>query len=455
MTTQVGQVPRQLGPQARPLKLAEPLVLCALAALLIALGLFGMAVSLPAAGAIYGVCFLVLSFVRIDLAVLLIIATTPFMWDIGGGPVKMAVSEISLILALPALVLKASARREALAFNPLWIPIAAYLAICCISTAINGNIAASVTSILQMVIYVVVAVFAFSRCVDLSRDLFPALIALLLVDCFLALALIITRKQYLFGLHKNAVGTILGYGVVIATELWFAVGQTPRKRRRLVGVMLGVLSLGLVFTLSRGAWIGSGCGVLLILLLRQQFKLVLRLLLIMLPLVALGWALLPEGQKEYATDFDATSHNIKARLESIEYAMTYFKRSPVIGVGVGLRKQYDATNLIMSTLAETGIVGLAAFLGIFATLAVMVWKTQRRLARTDVLFTPLVLGAALMADKFLHGLVDHYWGRGLLPVWGAAGLAAYAYSASAARKNLPARKPGDKGVVVGGNRYQL
>jgi len=35
-------------------------------------------------------------------------------------------------------------------------------------------------------------------------------------------ASVITRQEYVAGMHKNAVGTNLSYAVVICAELWFA-----------------------------------------------------------------------------------------------------------------------------------------------------------------------------------------------------------------------------------------
>ncbi len=91
----------------------------------------------------------------------------------------------------------------------------------------------------------------------------------------------------------------------------------------------------------------------------------------------------------------------------------------------------------MSTLAETGMLGLIAFLSIFGVLLWMAWKAQKRIARTDPVFSLLVIGVALMFGKFCHGLVDHYWSRGIIPVWAGAGLVCFAYSYS--QRNNPQR----------------
>ena len=106
--------------------------------------------------------------------------------------------------------------------------------------------------------------------------------------------------------------------------------------------------------------------------------------------------------------------------------MQFVQSSPVLGTGVGLRKMYDATNVLMSTLAETGIVGLAAFLSIFIAFIPAAWKKRKLVAPDKMIFVNM--GIALTASSLVHGCVDHYWNRGLLVVWSAVGMSINAMS---------------------------
>ena len=120
----------------------------------------------------------------------------------------------------------------------------------------------------------------------------------------------------------------------------------------------------------------------------------------------------------------------------------------MFGVGVGLRKEYDATNIVWLTLAETGVLGLGAFLLLHAGILRMVWTTQRHLHRSDPLFSAAALGAALVTGKFIHGLVDHYWSRGpLLISWAAAGMATHAYFAVRGRLRLSRQLSAGKAII--------
>lgn len=153
------------------------------------------------------------------------------------------------------------------------------------------------------------------------------------------------------------------------------------------------------------------------------------------------WFALPQSSRDYAGGFGQEHYNIKLRYDFINLAENYFHQSPIYGMGVGLRKDYDATNVLLMTLAETGILGLCGFLLIHVVFYRMLWKAQSRLATDDALFTLLCLGGALVTNKFVHGLVDHYWSRGaLMATWASAGMATRAYYIAIKRPALPLQR---------------
>lgn len=405
---------------------------------LIVLGMFAAGIGLIylyvaplVAGVLYAVGYMALTWLRPDLALLVMFAATAFPYDVGGGPVKMAIAEISLVLATPILLIRTYARHEPLARNPIKWPVLAYFGVCVASSATNGITKETLSSMGQMVVYMVLAVFVFSSCLN-QRHLFrSAFTGLLISATFVSVMLTATRQQYLFGIHKNANGVTLSYGLVIAGELWFAEQDSKRKRR--LGLLALVIFTGLFFSLSRGAWVGAASGLGLIAALRRRFKLLLRGAIVAGLVIAIAWQFLPGKDKNYLGDVGAHAHNVKTRLVSVEYAMHYFETSPMLGVGVGLRKQYDATNVVLAILAETGIAGLVTFMSIFFVFFGSVWRNRRRIGVDDPTFSLLAIGAGLMLCQFLHGLVDHYWSRVLLVVWASAGMAIYAIDRSRRR----------------------
>jgi putative inorganic carbon (HCO3(-)) transporter len=358
---------------------------------------------------------------------MLIMAAAPFPYDLGIGPVKIALSDVSLVLAIPVMLARARRPIGRLLRNPVLPGIAAYFLVCVISIAVNGEFGAAIPSMIQMFLYLVLAMCVYAASVDDRQIFFSGLYGLLASGVVLALLKLSTGEMYLLGLHKNSVGSSMAFFVIVSTELWLA-SSGDRKRRRTLGIILALMVAALVVSLSRGAWLGAFIGVVLILLLRARWRILIRLAAVAIPVIGLCWLILPEAQKDYATDLSSAAHNVKARLMSIEFAYSQFERSPLIGVGVGLRKQYDATNLIMSTLAETGILGVATFGLILAGFAWAVWRARQSITLADPRFSLLAIGAGLFLAKLMHGMVDHFWGRGALPAWIGGGIALWVYA---------------------------
>jgi putative inorganic carbon (HCO3(-)) transporter len=400
--------------------------------MLIGIGLAGLTlagvaslVSVYAAAVPFALAYMALTYVRPDLAIMVMFASAPYCYDLGLGPAKMALSDVCLMLALPILLLRAGNPMPRYVSTLVPGAIALYFIVCVVSTVLNGQIASGLTSLIQMAVYLGLAAFVFSSCIDDERVMYAGLYGLIAAGCVLAMVKVSSSDLYVLGLHKNSIGASLSFATTATFEMWIGSAGLRRRRRVLLVAMI-LLMLGLLASLSRGAWLGTMVGVMAILLLRAQFKLVLRLALIAIPVLAAGWLMLPDDAREYATDFDSQSHNIKARYISLEFAYSIFESSPVLGVGVGLRKQYDATNVMMSTLAETGVVGAAAFVSIFGAFAWSVWQARRRIGPQHRVFPLLAIGMALVAGKLVHGMVDHFWSRGVFPVWAGMGMAMFA-----------------------------
>lgn len=399
--------------------------------LLLVTWILASALPVVVVGLFFIAAYIAISAVRPAAALILMLGAAPFNHDVGGLPIKISISDLCLVAATLALIprwLSSGARVTIAPFTP---PIVAYLIICVLSTALTGFASEAVTSVAQMTIYMVVAVFFFADVVK-PEEVLQGLYALIFTNCFLALMLVVGGSNYVLGLHKNAAGTVLAVGYLLTLTLWLSA-RMAKRRSPYITAAFALISVGLLLTLSRGAWLGALCGSVVTMILLGQTKLMIRAVAIAVPMLAVAWALVPEDQREYATDFSRTAYNINARFVSIEFALEQFYSSPVIGVGVGLRKMYDATNVVMSTLAETGILGIISFLGIFAALAYSARYAQRRLPRNSLVFSLVVVGAAVMVSKFTHGLADHYWSRGILPIWAGAGLVAAGYASAQAR----------------------
>lgn len=368
-------------------------------------------------GLIYAALFWAVS-IRVPWVPLaLIFGLAPFQNDISAmGGLHFSLAEVHLLLSVPLLFL--SGWRGGLG----WMSLGLWggLGLTFLLTLPNWR-ETSAVSLVQMGLYWVGAVAVFSKLPQRKSDLEAAWLALICVGCVLAAGAIFSRSSYFWGLHKNGVGASLASAFILAVECWASAGR--RTRLLYLGALLWI-SAALILVLSRGAWIAGAVGVSFLLAWRGQYRRLLQLGMLLIPLVALMWTMLPTQSKEYATSFDSNRYNIKARVLNTEWAIEQWKGSPITGVGAGLRKEYDATNVLWLTLAETGPLGLLAFVFVHGRVLGGVWG--RRSWRKPGVSSPLALAGAMVAAKFMHGMVDHYWSRGAIMIaWASVGMALY------------------------------
>ena len=391
------------------------------------------------AAIVYAAIFFLVAWQDRAVALMLIFAVAPFQMNLAGaGPVNFSIAEVNLLLIFPIFLLQKMTHKGQLPMSPITIPVFLYLAVCLVSSLVNWRGSTTLISFVQMVEYLVVAVMIFSSFFRKEEDLYFSLQWFIISCVFLAIVLVISRSQYILGLHKNGIGRSLASALIVCVELWFAA--SPKKRKWFF-LATGIIAVGLLFSVSRGAWLGAFCGLLMVFVLRGKFKFLLRFALIMIPLIAFSWNYLPQDIREYATDLSPDAYNVKTRLGNIQFAQEKFEESPVYGVGVGLRKEFDSINVIMSTLAETGVIGLLTFLFMYFAFFWMVWKLRRRVSQKDPLFSLLVIGSSLMMGVLAHGQVDHYWSRGgSMIAWAGAGMAISVYYAVHRRLRVKLRE---------------
>lgn len=360
------------------------------------------------------------------VAMMLVFSIAPFQNDLSRGGAKFSPTEFNLALLLPVVLLQCYFQHRRFRIGPIFIPVLLYFVTCFYATIHYFLGESTILSIAQMALYLIVVVGIFASYPRSAEQFRPVLYGLLGVCCGIAFYSLATRNNFFWGLTKNGVGQALACGLIVAAELWFA-SKNVRTKHILMG-MMGLIAAGLVFSVSRGAWFSCLASLILICILRQRVQLMLVLALVLMPLVGFTWQFVDPTTQEYATSFDRKRFNIQERYKFIDKARSMWEYSPVYGNGVGLRKKFDATNLMWSTLAETGVVGLAAFLLIHAVFFVMVFRTHKYLARDSIEYSILLIGAALLLRHFCHGMVDHYWSRGAVTMaWGGAGMATYAY----------------------------
>ena len=375
----------------------------------------------------YASAFWTLSWRFPAVALALVFATAPFQNDLSGGlgGVRFSFAEVNLVLALPLFVaMLVVGARKMRAWPLLWTSLI-YTGACVASSLVQWRGGVALSSFVQMglFLFVLVPVFAFlGRRPD---DLKPALWGMVSVGAFLAFNKLLHPPSHeVFAINKNGMGGSLACALIVAVELWFHYRDKPTRHKHVLLALMGLVAVGLLLTLSRGGWIAAMAGIVLVAALRRQFLLLWRAGLVLVPLLALAWSVLPSDSRSYATGFGSERGNIKQRYVNSDAALKQWQTNIWFGAGMGLRKELDATNFVVFTLGETGVFGLVSFCGMFAAFFVSLWHARSRLPRDEFAFSLLAIGGGLMLSRLTQGMVDHYWARGpTMMAWAAAGMA--------------------------------
>jgi hypothetical protein len=398
----------------------------------------GALVLLLALGAAYLMLFWTVSSRFPTVALFMVFALAPFQNDVSGlGWLHFSLSEVHLLLACPLLIFRGWRGQLDWMGAPLWGGLFVFFAL-----TVPHWRDSSMVSLVQMGLYWIAAVAAFLLLPRVARDWQVCWYGLVGVGFFLAVMAVLTRSSYFLGLNKNGVGASLSCALIVCVECW---SNGARKGRwKWVPVML-VLCLGLVLVLSRGAWLAAIVGVGYLLAWRGQYRRLAQLGALVLPVALLAWSLLPQESRQYASSFDSSRYSIRARELNTEWVMEQWRGSPWLGVGVGLRKEYDATNAFWLTLAEVGPLGVAAFLTAHGAVLWGIWRRREGLKNSmGPVPSAHALAGALVLAKFMHGLVDHYWSRGAIMVaWSSVGAALAAGRMHAAAVSAPFQRPTD------------
>lgn len=372
-----------------------------------------------AAGAWYLFLSVAVVLIKPGLGLALILAGVPLTYNVSPGGGNLSIAEVALLVTGIRAVTTGRAKIMAVI-----LPIAAYLFICMLSSALVFRGHSAIMSWLQMVIYLVLTVVTFSVYGRDTKAVIVALTAMVGTSAVLGMLLVMDGGGYVFGIHKNSIGATTAASLVVAVEMWFRTATAENKGKRRVWMLaIAILSFALLFSLSRGAWGSAVIGVLILIALRGRWGLLLRLVIALIPLMTLGVLMLPEGSTDYiAGSINTESHSYGTRANNAAIAWSFFTQNPLLGMGLGLRKQYDATNIVLFTLAETGLVGLGAFLMIHFKALRIGFRARRQIDLRSPMFSVVALSMALLFGRLAHGLVDHYWSRGAVTVaWAMVG----------------------------------
>lgn len=208
----------------------------------------------------------------------------------------------------------------------------------------------------------------------------------------------------------NSFAGMLALVTALALALFFA--RRPLLPRSILGTVVGVLTLALLLTFSRGALLGLIAAALYLATLRYR-----RLWWVMIGAAVIGGALLSalglagDIISRLSAGVQLQDQAQQMRLAEYQNAIAIIARYPVFGIGFGQTPDIDLTagvsSIYLAIAQRMGLVGLAAFLSLVAAWFTITLRAGRSLddERADWL-----LGAqAGLVAALVVGIADHYF----------------------------------------------
>ena len=421
--------------------------------------------------ALGGLVLAVLIVVRPYRALYLIALAIPFgsLFEIGIGPITVGVTEALLGLMLVAWLANHIALREAaIHVPPLAVLVLVFVGVALYSLPNATSLPLAAKELAKWLEVAAVVVFVANAVPSRqTRPIVCSLLAAGLLQALLGAYQFLTQSGpegfVLHGRFMRAYGTFeqpnpyAGYlGLVAPLALAIALGllaprggasssQTgePRIRSRwLEWFSLGTLalvSIAIGMSWSRGAWLGFTAAVVVVSTAQsRRARLIFGALVAIILLAGLmaGTAALPAPVVERLTSFlpfigapdiaaiEITDQNYAAleRLAHWQSALDMWQDHPWLGVGFGnyaaAYAQYalpkwpmalgHAHNYYLNVAAETGLLGLVAYLSFWGLVFWHVWRILR--TAVDQGTRALALGAlGMLVHVSVHNVVDNLW----------------------------------------------
>lgn len=209
------------------------------------------------------------------------------------------------------------------------------------------------------------------------------------------------------GVDPNSFGGLLMVGFVLAAGQLF--GRSPVVNRWLTVPALGLCSLAMLVTYSRGAWVGAAAGLAVILVVRRRAWLpVLGGLGVTAVALGIGSGFVERLWQGFTLQDPAT----RLRLQEYQNALDIIQRHPWFGIGFGdagsVDLQEGVSSIYLTIAEQAGLIGLAVFLvtvGRIAWMGLRAVYVTRRGPDSDLALTLVAAFAAMLTV----GLVDHYF----------------------------------------------
>lgn len=326
-------------------------------------------------------------------------------------------SDFIMFICFIVWLFKALVLRKNIYIPKFYIFLGLFLASLLISLFSAINMATGIKEILQFIQMTITYTMVINNLIT-STDQIKTILRLSVYSAFVIATFAImyflmgnVQGLYNLGFHKNAIGSLMALSFPIAL-----INSRTRPSMYNFIIML-VIGGGLGVSLSRGAWVGAFCGVMLMEILYHK-KDLLRNILASVILILFAFSVMPTQFKESAV----SSHTLTFRQEQWEIAKIGFRRHPWTGVGYAnfstlsqtlsqYRPHEDPHNVAFRFAAELGIVGLAAFTILFIVIYYYCYAVIKKETDQELRWFEIGLWASLIA-YLIHGMFDIFWVRG-------------------------------------------
>jgi O-antigen ligase len=361
-------------------------------------------------------------------------------YAVNAGGVYASASDLLVVGLGGCLLLAVAAGYERVRFgNPLTVPAVAFVAWTLLSAAWADQPVKALVDAGQRLEFTVLGVALVAALPLDGRHVQRTLAVLVTGAAALGVATVVVGFAehrligvYPLGIHKNAAGSMLSYGLLAAAGLATAVPGKAASRWLIAGCL--AIGAGLVVTGSRGAWVGTLVAAATMLVLRRRY-LLWPVASITVVAVALFLLLLPPDTLADHAGFDERYSTASVRADTWGDGVRTISAHPVLGVGAGnfvahldgKAFQADPNNVVLLTWAETGLPGLLLLLWLLGACLRLAWRNAQAATGRGLDPTVSQIGVALLVSAVVHGQFDVFWTRGTgLAAFLGAGLVAWA-----------------------------